>query len=138
MDMQQFNRQIIEEFRANEGRVAMFADHPMVILHTLGAKTGQTRLVPLVLTVLEGERILFASFAGSKHHPAWVHNLRAHPEIKVELAEGVFEARIEECAASDAAIRVANQAERSPQFKAYVASAQPRQIPVFLIHLMEA
>ena len=135
-DMQRFNEQIIDEFRANEGRVAMFAGYPMVILHTLGAKTDQVRLIPLVLTVSDGERILFASFAGSKHHPAWVHNLRAQPRIKVELAEGLFEARIEECDPADAARRVEHQAELSPQFKAYVSAAHPRQIPVFLIHLM--
>jgi len=135
-DMQQFNQQIIDEFRANEGRVAMFAGYPMVILHTLGAKTDQVRLIPLVLTVSGDERILFASFAGSKQHPAWVHNLRAQPRIKVELAEGLFEARIEECHPAEAARRVENQAKLSPQFKAYVEAAHPRQIPVFLIHLM--
>ena len=51
MEMKSFNEQIIEEFRANEGRVAMFADYPMVILHTIGAKSGSTHLVPLVLTI---------------------------------------------------------------------------------------
>ena len=71
MDMQAFNEQIIEEFRANGGKVAMFAEHPMVILHTVGAKSGAVRLIPLVLTESDDERILFASFAGSKKDPAW-------------------------------------------------------------------
>ena len=85
MNMQAFNEQIIEEFRANGGKVAMFAEHPMVILHTVGAKSGAVRLIPLVLTESDDERILFASFAGSKKDPAWVHNLRATPEIKICL-----------------------------------------------------
>ena len=82
MDMQAFNEQIIEEFRANGGKVAMFAEHPMVILHTVGAKSGAVRLIPLVLTLSDDEPIFFASFAGSKKDPAWVHNLRATPGFR--------------------------------------------------------
>jgi|TARA_B100000315_G_scaffold259208_1_gene314219 hypothetical protein len=51
MEMKAFNQQVIEEFRANSGKVAMFADYPMVMLHTIGAKSGKTHLVPLVLTI---------------------------------------------------------------------------------------
>ena len=92
MDMKAFNDQIIEEFRANHGKVAMFADYPMIILHSIGARSGNLLLVPLVLTVLEnGERVLFASFAGSTRNPAWVYNLRTNPEIDIELAEARLE-----------------------------------------------
>ena len=53
-DMQNFNEKIIEEVRANNGQVAMFADYPMIILHTIGRNSGKTFLVPLVLTIKEG------------------------------------------------------------------------------------
>ena len=52
-DMKSFNEKIIEEFRANGGKVGMFADYPMVVLHTIGAKSGKPHLVPLVLTINE-------------------------------------------------------------------------------------
>ena len=52
-DMQNFNEKIIKEFRANNGQVAMFADYPMIILHTIGRNSGKTFLVPLVLTIKE-------------------------------------------------------------------------------------
>ena len=137
MDMQAFNEQIIDEFRANGGKVAMFAGYPMVVLHTVGAKSGAVRLIPLVLTESGDERILFASFAGSKKDPAWVHNLRATPEIKIELADGTFIANVEECATEEAASRVAHQATVSEQFQAYVESAYPRAIPVSKIHVLQ-
>ena len=89
--MNDFNQKIIEEFRANEGRVAMFADFPMIILHTIGRKSGNTLLVPLVLTVKnDGDMLLFGSFAGAKDDPAWAHNLRANPEIDVDVGTVFF------------------------------------------------
>ena len=137
MDMQAFNEQIIDEFRANGGKVAMFARYPMVVLHTVGAKSGAVRLIPLVLTESGDERILFASFADSKKDPAWVHNLRATPEIKIELADGTFIANVEKCATEEAASRDAHQVTVSEQFKAYVESAYPRAIPVFKIRVLQ-
>lgn len=135
MDMQAFNEKIIAEFRANDGKVAMFAGYPMVILHTIGGQTGRTHLVPLVLTINgEGEMLLFASFAGAKKHPTWVFNLRANPEITVEYGTEKFAARIEELAAAEAEEKVRIQAGESEQFAGYVESAAPRRIPVFRIH----
>ncbi len=132
-EMQSFNEKIIQEFRANQGRVAMFADYPMVILHTVGAKSGKTLLVPLVLTIKDAELLLFASFAGAKKHPGWVFNLRANPEIIVELGDEQFTARIVELNAQDAKATVQRQAGVSEQFAKYVESAAPREIPVFRI-----
>lgn len=132
-DMQNFNEKIIEEFRANNGQVAMFADYPMIILHTIGRNSGKTFLVPLVLTMKEGELLLFASFAGAKKHPAWVFNLRANPEITVELADESYAARVVELSEADAKRAVQRQAGVSEQFEKYVESAAPRDIPVFRI-----
>lgn len=133
-DMKSFNEKIIEEFRANNGKVAMFADFPMVILHTLGAKTGKSLLVPLVLTVKEdGEWLLFASFAGSTKNPAWVYNLRANPEIDIEYGDETFKTSIVELSPEEAKQKVDFQAGVSDVFAGYVTSAAPRNIPVFRI-----
>jgi len=134
MDMKAFNAQIIEEFRANQGQVEMFKDYPMVILHTIGAKSGKTHLVPLVLTINDDdEMLLFASFAGAQQHPAWVHNLRAHPEIEVELGTETFKGQVVELEESERAEKVAIQAGISDVFAGYTEKAAPRQIPVFRI-----
>lgn len=132
-DMQHFNEKIIKEFRANNGQVAMFADYPMIILHTIGRNSGKTFLVPLVLTIKEGELLLFASFAGAKKDPAWVFNLRANPEITVELGDESYAARVVELSQAEAKRAVQRQAGVSEQFEKYVESAAPRDIPVFRI-----
>lgn len=134
MEMKAFNQQIIEEFRANEGKVAMFADYPVVILHTVGAKSGKTHLVPLVLTINdENEMLLFASFAGAQQHPGWVYNLRANPEIDIELATDTFRGRVIELAEEERQKLVEIQTGISEVFADYVTKAAPRQIPVFRI-----
>ena len=132
-EMKNFNEKIIEEFRANNGQVAMFADYPMIILHTIGSKSGKMFLVPLVLTIKDGEMLLFASFAGAKKHPAWVFNLRANPEITVEVGDESFAVRVVELAQAEAKGTVQRQAGVSEQFAKYVESAAPRDIPVFRI-----
>jgi deazaflavin-dependent oxidoreductase (nitroreductase family) len=133
-DMQSFNTKIIEEFRANDGKVAMFADYPMVILHTIGAKSGNPLLVPLVLTINDaGDWLLFGSFAGSPKNPAWVYNLRAHPEIEIEYGTETLNVNIIELSDAEAKQKVDVQANISDVFASYIKSAAPRNIPVFKI-----
>ena len=132
-EMKSFNEKIIEEFRSNNGQVAMFAGYPMIILHTVGSKSGKTFLVPLVLTIKDDEMLLFASFAGAKKHPAWVFNLRANPEITVEVGDESFAVRVVELAEAEAKGTVQRQVDVSEQFAKYVESAAPRNIPVFRI-----
>ena len=90
-----------------------------VILHTLGAKTGNLHLVPLVLTINDSGMLLFASFAGAKKNPSWVANLRAHPEITVELGTEEIRASIVEFSDDEAAEKVRIQAGVSEQFAEY-------------------
>jgi deazaflavin-dependent oxidoreductase (nitroreductase family) len=84
--MTDFNQQIIEEFRANGGKVSgRFAGAPLVLLTTTGARTGAQRTTPLVC-LDDGDRwLIFGSAAGSDRHPDWFHNVLAHPEVTVEL-----------------------------------------------------
>jgi len=87
--MSDFNRGIVEQFRANGGKVGPpFEGATMVLLTTTGAKTGQPRLTPLVYRP-DGDRILIiGSYGGAPKHPAWFLNLRANPNVVVEVGDG--------------------------------------------------
>lgn len=86
MSMSDFNQSIIDEFRANEGRVGgPFAGATVLLLHTVGARSNKPRVNPLVCLELEGRTFIFASKAGAPSHPHWYHNLLAHPDTEVEI-----------------------------------------------------
>jgi len=132
-DVNDWNTQVIAEFRANGGKVAQFGDAPLVILHTIGAKSGALRETPLVALVQDGGMYVFASKAGAPTHPDWYHNLKATPEITVEYGTDSFTARLTELPEAEGQQKLAEQAELLPQFGEYVTSAAPRVIPVFSI-----
>ena len=68
------------------GRVRIALGQPILLLHTTGARSGQPRVNPLLFTPLaDGRIVLVASKAGALKHPAWFHNLKAHPEVRVEI-----------------------------------------------------
>ena len=89
-----FNQQIIQEFRANEGKVGgPFEGRPILVLTTTGAKTGREHVTP-VMCLLEGDSYyVFASIGGAPTSPAWYHNLVANPRVTVEVGTERFEAR---------------------------------------------
>src|SRR5438270_439137 len=93
-DLHDWNRRIIEEFRANGGRVRkQFGDAPLLLLNTAGAKSGNLRTNPL-LYLAYGERLfIFAANNGASSNPDWYHNLLVHPDVTVELGTERFEAR---------------------------------------------
>jgi len=131
--MSDWNAAIIEEFRANGGKVEQFGDAPLVILNTIGAKSGQTREVPLVTLQADDTMFVFASAAGAPRHPDWYHNVRSTPEIDVEQGSDRFRARLVELDDPERGDRFAQQAALMPQFGEYETSAAPRLIPVFRI-----
>ena len=92
--MSDFNRAIIEEFRANSGKVGgYFAGANMLLLHTIGARSGQARTNPLVY-VADGDRlVVVASKGGADSNPDWYYNLLANPNVTVELGNERFQAR---------------------------------------------
>jgi deazaflavin-dependent nitroreductase family protein len=128
-----FNDAIIDEFRANGGAVSRFGDS-LVLVHSIGAKSGVERLHP-VLALPDGDAFLIAaSKGGSPEHPAWFHNLVAHPDVEVEAPDGrggirtlAVRAEVLEGEARDAAW--ARFVDRSPAFAQYEARAG-RVIPV--------
>ena len=134
MDWKTLNPAVVAEFRANGGKVRQFGDLPVVILNTVGARTGRILEVPLI-TVIEddGTLLLFGTNAGASRQPVWLYNVRAHPEITVEMGEEQFRARIVELDEAERLRRIEIQSERTPQFATYIASAAPRPVPVFVI-----
>ncbi|WP_218051448.1 nitroreductase/quinone reductase family protein [Cellulomonas algicola] len=87
--MNDWNTHVIEEFRANAGQVGgHFAGEPLLLLHTTGARTGEPRVSPMMYQDLgDGRLAVFGSFAGRDVHPAWFHNLVAHPEERRAIWE---------------------------------------------------
>ena len=81
-----FNSGVVDEFRANNGKVSgQFADANLLLLTTTGAKSGKERISPLAYFRIDGKLIIIGSFAGAPVNPAWVHNLRANPQAHVEV-----------------------------------------------------
>jgi deazaflavin-dependent oxidoreductase (nitroreductase family) len=91
--MSDWNTAIIEEFRANGGKVGgQFAGGNLLLLTTRGARTGNPHTTPLAY-LPDGDRLVVsASAAGAPRHPAWFHNVRANPTVEVEVGTEVFEA----------------------------------------------
>ncbi len=133
MDMSAFNTQLIEEFRANGGKVGgMFAGAPLLLLTTTGAKSGQPRTAPLVYTIDDGKWVIIASKGGAPTHPDWFHNLRAHPDVTIEVGTDTFSVRAS-IPEGDERQRLYDQmAAQMPNFAEYQRNTT-RQIPIVLL-----
>jgi deazaflavin-dependent oxidoreductase (nitroreductase family) len=82
-----FNESIVDEFRANDGKVGgPFEGNELLLLTTIGAKSGQPRLSPLSCKRIDGKLLIIAGNGGADTNPSWVYNLRANPSAQVELA----------------------------------------------------
>jgi deazaflavin-dependent oxidoreductase (nitroreductase family) len=89
--MSDWNKAIIEEFRANEGKVGgHFAGKDMILLHTTGAKSGLERVNPMVYFMDNNRYVVIASKGGADTHPDWYYNLLAHPEVSAEVGTEQF------------------------------------------------
>jgi deazaflavin-dependent oxidoreductase (nitroreductase family) len=129
-----FNAQIIEEFRANQGRVGgPFASMPLLLLHHTGAKSGRSRVNPLAyMHDDDGRYVIFASKAGAPTNPDWYHNLKADPDVSVEVGTDTIDVTAGEVTGEERERLFEVQAERSPQFREY-ASKTSRVIPVMVL-----
>ena len=128
--MSDFNTQVIEEFRANAGRVAgPFEGAAMVLLTTTGAKSGQLRTTPLVYLPHGDQVIIFASKAGAPTNPDWYHNLIAHPTVNIEVGTDAYEATAVEVTGEERNRLFAAMVAVMPGFKGYEESTT-RIIPV--------
>ena len=87
-----YNAQIIDEFHANEGRVGgMWEETPMLLLHHIGAKSGKSRVTPLAYLRDGGRHVVIASNGGAPTSPGWYHNLKAHPNVTIEVGTETFD-----------------------------------------------
>ena len=129
--MSDWNASIIEEFRANEGRVGgMFEGAPMILIHHVGAKTRTERVSPLVYFPEDGGRMLIiASKGGSPTNPDWYHNLKANPRINVEVGTQTFPVSAEELDPSERDQVWARLVAERPGFGEY-QERTTRTIPV--------
>ncbi len=125
-----FNAQVIDEFRANGGRVGgMFAGRAMLLLHHTGARSGVRRVTPLVY-LRDGERyVVFASKGGAPTNPAWYHNLLAHPDTKIEVGTDTVAVHAAEITGEERERLFHAQVQRAPQFADY-QDKTARTIPV--------
>ncbi|MBF6591301.1 MAG: nitroreductase family deazaflavin-dependent oxidoreductase [Ktedonobacterales bacterium] len=132
-DFNQFNQTLIAEFRATGGKVSgQFARSPLLLLTTIGAKSGQPRTMPLAYTT-DGDRlVIIASKGGAPTNPDWYHNLVANPLVTVELGSERFQARAVVPAGQERERLFNQMAERMPFFAAYQRKVT-RQIPVVVL-----
>ena len=133
VDRNAFNRSVIEEFRANEGKVGgMFAGAPMILITHKGAKSGKEYTNPLVYTRDADNVVIIASKGGAPEDPQWFRNLVANPDVTVEIGTEKYagHARVAAGAERDRLFRA--QADLMPNFDEY-ASKTTRTIPVVVI-----
>ena len=129
----EFNRNLIDEFRSNGGKVGgQFAGAPLLLLTTTGAKTGRKHTTPLVYQK-DGDRIVvFGSKGGAPSHPAWYLNLVANPGVTVELPGETFEAEAVTVEGAERDRIWSAQKELMPGFAEYESKTE-RQIPVIVL-----
>lgn len=128
-----WNQMIIEEFRANGGRVGgRFAGQPLALLHTVGAKSGQLRINP-VACMKDGDRyVIIASKGGAPVNPDWYYNVVANPLVTVEYGTETFKAQAT-VATEPERTRMYNQmAAERPTFAEYERKTT-RRIPVIIL-----
>ena len=126
-----FNKGIIDEFRANGGRVTgQFANANLLVLTTTGAKSGQSRVSPLAYFRIDDKLIIIGSFAGAPVNPAWVHNLRADPQARVEIGTDAFDVTARELPSAERDELFPKIAAVAPGFAEY-QSKTSRVIPLF-------
>lgn len=136
IDFKPWNVNVIKEFRENGGVVQEFIDRPLVLLHTTGAKSGAERVNPLMHLRKDGKIIVFGSRGGEDLNPDWYYNVKADPNVQVELGDRTVPARAEEITGPERDRLYEEMKTTYPQFADYEA-ATDRTIPVVALHLQE-
>jgi deazaflavin-dependent oxidoreductase (nitroreductase family) len=134
IDFNAFNRGIVEEFRANHGVVGgPFEGAPMILVTHKGAKSGTERTSPLVYTRDGDDVVIIASMGGAPKHPAWFHNIKANPQVTVEIGDDTYVANARILTEGPERQRLFDQqAALMPNFKEYQEKTS-RVIPVVVL-----
>jgi deazaflavin-dependent oxidoreductase (nitroreductase family) len=128
---QAWNKDIVDEFRANGGRVGgPFEGATLLLLNTTGAKSGQPRLAPLAYLTIDQKMIIIGSKAGLPTNPDWVHNLRANPRAHIEVGTGAYDVIARELPVDERDDVFAKVVAAAPQFGEYQEKTS-RVIPLF-------
>ncbi|MEO6534187.1 MAG: nitroreductase/quinone reductase family protein [Pseudolysinimonas sp.] len=133
--MSDWNEKMIAEFRENNGTAGRFG-RGLVILHTIGAKSGEERLVPAAGFRNEDGWMVIASAAGSPKHPGWYHNLKKHPRFEIEAPaeEGIETAQVNAVELTDDAAydkAWTSITTAMPGFLEYPKTTEGRRMPIF-------
>ncbi|MFZ0996324.1 MAG: nitroreductase family deazaflavin-dependent oxidoreductase [Candidatus Dormiibacterota bacterium] len=128
-----FNAQTIAEFRANGGKVGgPFAGAPLLLIHSVGASSGESHINPVMYLPDKGRYIVFASKGGAPTNPSWYHNLKAHPDVTIEVGSETVEVRAAEVQGAEHDQLYSRQAAAYPQFAEYQRKTT-RLIPVMAL-----
>jgi deazaflavin-dependent oxidoreductase (nitroreductase family) len=126
-----FNANVVDEFRANSGKVGgQFEGSDLLLLTTIGAKSAQRRVNPLQYLGIDGKIIVVGAYAGADIDPAWAHNLRANPRAQVELGAQAFEVIARELSSDERRSAWSQIIKAVPGFTAYQLQTN-RLFPLF-------
>ena len=132
--MSDWNRQVIEEFRANGGRVGgTFEGRPLLLLHHRGARTGTRRVTPLMYQAVGNGYAIFASKGGADTNPDWYHNLLAHPETEIEVGPDTLAVTARVAAGGEYETIWTRQKSDYPFFAEYERQTRRDHIPVVVL-----
>jgi len=137
--MTSFDNTIIDEFRANEGRVSgSLAGTPIILIHHIGARSGIERVTPLAFSPQpDGRYVIVASNGGSPTHPAWYHNVKANPRITVEVGNETFTVLAEELHGATRAALWPKLVAATPSLGEFATKAK-RQIPLLVLSRLQS
>jgi len=128
-----FDETNIDEFRRNHGKVGgYFEGAPLLLLHAIGARTGKLHVKPVMYLKDRGRYVVFASKGGSPTNPDWYHNLKAHPDIQIEVGDETIDVHAEEVSGPERDALYGHQSELYPMFADYQRKTK-RTIPVIAL-----
>ena len=131
VELKGFNAQVVEEFRANGGKVGgPFEGADLLLLTTTGARSGLSRTSPLAHQSIDGKLLIIGSYRGADIDPAWVHNLRANPQAHVEVGTQSYDVTARELPPAERDPLWAKIVAAAPGFGEYQANTS-RVIPLF-------
>jgi deazaflavin-dependent oxidoreductase (nitroreductase family) len=128
-----WNARNIAEFRRNHGRVGgQFEGAPLLLLHHIGARSGKSRINPMMYLKDDDRYVVFASKAGADTNPDWYYNLKAHPDVEIEVGDETINVSAVEITGTEHDKLYSRQASLYPAFAKYQSQTR-RIIPVIAL-----